>query len=32
MSIADWFRPKWKNSDPAIRLAAVERATRVEEF
>jgi len=23
MSIADLFRPKWKNSDPAIRIAAV---------
>jgi hypothetical protein len=24
-SISDWFRPKWKHSDPAVRLAAVER-------
>ena len=27
MSIADWFRPKWKNSDPAVRLAAVAQVT-----
>jgi hypothetical protein len=25
MPIADWFRPKWKHSDPLERLAAVER-------
>jgi hypothetical protein len=23
MSIADWFRPKWKNSNPGVRLRAV---------
>ena len=24
MSIADWFRPKWKHSDPDVRRKAVE--------
>ncbi len=27
MSIADWFKPKWKHSKPAVRLAAVEELT-----
>ena len=27
MSIFDWFKPKWKHSDPKIRLAAVKAIT-----
>jgi hypothetical protein len=27
MSIADWFRPRWQHSNPAVRLAAVEELT-----
>lgn len=27
MSIADWFRPKWKHSDPAVRRTYVEGLT-----